>query len=254
MEDRPEDDRIARFLSLLPHVRIKNKGGEIELSSIPTTKPKEKVDSLKVLEYWLQEYVNEHHERLGFKHVKGPYDRGPDFEVLFDGRWVKAEAEVRYRSYVDHGHHEDRAFADVRVLIVLEEGEPPQAIEDQLPPHIVHVNQSDFTPWYEKRSREYAAKMRNSDPEREAFAFGEYLKGEIHRRWLAACPQTSRDLACCPDCNVCPYFGSGQPGDADWKFTAVAKSILEENPEPSDDFIDEFFDSAAIYILAERDC
>jgi hypothetical protein len=39
-------------------------------------------------------------------------------------------------------------------------------------------------------------------------------------------------MACCPQCNSCPYFGQGTAGEATEVFEALAFQFLEERDTP----------------------
>jgi hypothetical protein len=61
-----------------------------------------------VREYWVQQYIAANYERLGFKGLRGPFDSGPDLQVLHRGQWVHAEAEVACDNYIQQKHHQNR--------------------------------------------------------------------------------------------------------------------------------------------------
>lgn len=116
---------------------------------------KDRVTSNRVLEYWVQQYVANNHQRLGFQDFKGPFDTGPDFQVLHDRKWVDAEVEVTWRSYLWHKHHEDSRWDACVFLIVLSEAKPDAAARKLLPRNILHLDKDHFAEWYREAATAY---------------------------------------------------------------------------------------------------
>ena len=51
-------------------------------------------------EKWLQKYIKEFHQQIGFAQIHGPYSYGADFKGIYAGQAVKIEAEWRYADYI----------------------------------------------------------------------------------------------------------------------------------------------------------
>lgn len=116
----------------------------------------ERVDQDKVLEYWVQQYVIANYTSLGFKALEGPFGSGPDFRVLYKGRWTQTEVEVVCENYVLHKHHTNSKWAKCRILIVLSGSPPSPELKPQLPNSIIHIDRAHFTEWYRLAARQYA--------------------------------------------------------------------------------------------------
>jgi hypothetical protein len=182
-------------------------------------------------EHWVQQYVKENFEHLGFDHIEGPYSQGPDYRARPRGTeaLVEVEVEVRFRNYVKHGHHESRAFSKVGILIVLEEGEPPDDIRPHLPAKIIHVDRQHFVAWYENANRDYDYRRPEIQGVLQQRAPLAVIAGGFHGRWVEVCPHKERDMASCPDCDGCPYFGNGEPGEAGDVFLEMAIAFAESH-------------------------
>ena len=151
--------------------------------------PSEQVEELRVREYWVQMYVKENYRKLGFSTLEGPFDRGPDFQVTYEGCETYAEVEVCCDNYVKHGHPDDSRFnPDVAILIVLERIDPSDEIKDQLPKRIIHLDTEDFEKWYCRATREYAIQKEKEQPTKRAAAKLRLLAWEFQRRYCALCP------------------------------------------------------------------
>ncbi len=139
-----------------------------------------------VIEVWVQRYIKEHFRRMGFDDLKGPHGRGPDFELLFNGRWVIAEAEVYCRNYVKHKHHEDPRWASCEVLIVLESKEPASDIRPKLPKTIEHIDKAHFAEWFRPFAAEQFEAEEKEWPALRDFGIATFqhdiLASEIRRR------------------------------------------------------------------------
>jgi hypothetical protein len=151
--------------------------------------PSEQVEELCVLEYWVQLYVKENYQKLGFSLLKGPFGRGPDFLVTYEGRETYAEVEVRCENHVKHGHPNDSRYnPDVEILVVLEPADPSDEIKDQLPAKVIHLDKKHFEQWYSRATREYAIQKEKEQPTKKAAAKLRLLAWEFQRRFHAVSP------------------------------------------------------------------
>ena len=189
----------------------------------------ERVKTDKVKEYWVQQYVLHNFKHLGFSSITGPNDTGPDFTTKIKGKRVAIEVEVLCENYVAHGHPDDSSFDKVGILIVLESNNPPPALKRQLPKRIIHVDKDHFTEWYIAAAREYAKqKEKEAEPERNRVRL-HVLTGEFKSRWVAVCGHKERDMALCPDCDSCPYYGEPHTATADFENLALT-FLANRNP------------------------
>lgn len=124
-------------------------------------------------EYWLQVYVKENYQKLGFESIEGPFDRGYDFRAVFDGERVVVEAETKARNFVyhNHNHHE------VDFLIVLNNNQNGVVKKMQseewtklLPKTIIEVDHEDFIKSTHERRKSIAIRKR-----REEEQYGEFV-------------------------------------------------------------------------------
>ncbi len=69
-------------------------------------------------ENWLQRYIKEYHQQIGFTQLHGPYKYGADFKGVYAGKPVKIEAEWDYSDYISHKH--SLSFADILVVATLD--------------------------------------------------------------------------------------------------------------------------------------
>jgi hypothetical protein len=174
------------------------------------------------LESWVQRYVKENFERFGFERIKGPFDKGPDFQALPKGgdSFVDIEVEVLCRNYIKHGHPGSAAFSKVAILIVLEDQPPTADIRPLLPPTIIHIDRAHFVTWYERANPKYEYRRPGVQPGLQMLACVNVIASEFLSRWVEICPHKERDMAICPHCDMCPYFG--EPGEAEETFTNMA--------------------------------
>jgi hypothetical protein len=196
----------------------------------------EKVEADDVLEYWVQQYVSSNPDQFGLKELAGPFKQGPDFKAKVRGYHgnVDIEVEVLSQNYIKHGHPEDRRWDNVKVLIVLEEKEPDEDMRKKLPKKILHVNKKHFEGWYREADRQYALKKEPVNAVNRAAAKVGVIAGRVHLNWLEVCPHKQRDMATCPDCNYCPYFGQGcMDGEASEVFEEIALRFLQERNTPA---------------------
>jgi hypothetical protein len=195
----------------------------------------ERVEADAVQEWWVQRYVASNPDQLGLKELEGPFETGPDFKAKVRGYRGKVdiEVEVRCQNYISHGHPKDRRWDNVKVLIVLEESEPDRAMRAKLPKKILHIDKTHFEGWYREAARRYAERKAPQDEVNNAFAKLDIIAGRVHHNWLEVCPHKERDMAVCPSCNVCPYFGQGlMDGEASRVFEDIALSFLQQRNTP----------------------
>lgn len=148
-----------------------------------------------IQELWAQLYVLLEFRELGFVKVKGPYRKGPDFRVSRKRRWAWAEVETRWQNYFRHGHHLSAAFDRVEYLILLSSDAPVANKLAELPPKIIYIDRRRFQAWFERAL---------SDNLRI-----ELLAGAMQEYWTTICSDREREMAQCPNCDNCPYFGEG---------------------------------------------
>ncbi len=98
-------------------------------------------------EYWLQRYIKENNRQMGFTDFHGPYNIGPDFKGVYQGKRVKIEVEWDYANYIQHKHPPD--FADI--LIVGTYKAAPERLREKLPRFIIHVDSAEVIKWAQPR-------------------------------------------------------------------------------------------------------
>ena len=104
-------------------------------------------------EYWYQQYVKAHPHEFGFTESEGPFDSGPDFIGVLDGRQVRIEVETDYVSYRQHGH----PIFEVLIVGVLEP--PLQSMASFLPPTIKNLDPQKVMDWSEPMRGVYRKEM-----------------------------------------------------------------------------------------------
>lgn len=98
-------------------------------------------------EYWLQRYIKEHYQQIGFTEIHGPYKYGADFKGVHDEKPVKIEAEWEYTDYISHKH--SPGFADVLVVATLEP--VPRHLKGKLPAFVIHLSREQVEEWAQPR-------------------------------------------------------------------------------------------------------
>lgn len=163
----------------------------------------ERAESSDIREYWIQEYVKENYAKLGFSKIEGPFDVGPDFKGVYNGKKSIIEAERDFQSYIQHKHNEDERFKEVNVLIVMNPSEPSEEIKAKLPKTIIYLDLNDFVEWWRPKASAYAKTKRIQ-------GLIDLIAGEFYRRFfskfVAECGDKDRDMSTCPECDLCPYF------------------------------------------------
>jgi hypothetical protein len=104
-------------------------------------------------EYWLQQYVKEHYRELGFSQLEGPFETGPDFTGVYQGKPVKVEAELKYEGYLQH----PQGWADILIVGTLEP--VPARCKDKLPLNIIPINPQKVLEWSKPLRQAYRQKM-----------------------------------------------------------------------------------------------
>ena len=183
-------------------------------ANITITSPqlRECAESGDIREYWVQQYVKNNYEKLGFSEIAGPFDEGPDFKGVYGGKSVYIEVERVCGSYVEHGHHQDRRFEEVEVLIVLGKSNLTDRAKKKLPNTIVQINIDDFMQCLPTLVKDYTTNKRLN-------LRIKLLAGEFYKRFHQNCDNKERQLSACtgdpdadgPPCGFCPY--SGKPDD-----------------------------------------
>jgi hypothetical protein len=218
----PLEKRLRVWESMIANHSVRahvNDEGLSELGIIGGGRsPPERLVRNDVYEVWMHKYIIAHHKRLGFRKVEGPRNVGPDFRVQHRGKWHLAEAEIDWRRYLHHTHHTSPAFAAVRFLIVLSES-MPSARDSVALPKIVGIDRAHFGEWYARACGEYA---RKHQPGEKLTARVNLIAGAMQEHWVRICPDAGRQMASCPDCNSCRYFGDGTAGEAVGVFQRLA--------------------------------
>jgi hypothetical protein len=98
-------------------------------------------------EIWLQKYIKEHSQQIGFTQLHGPYNFGADFKGIYAGNPVKIEAEWEYSDYISHKH--SLSFADVLVVATLEP--VPPLLKANLPTIIINLDREQVLEWAQPR-------------------------------------------------------------------------------------------------------
>jgi len=183
-----------------------------------------------IREYWIQGYVKDNFKKLGFSQIKGPFNKGPDFNGVYQGKGVIIEVERTCQSFIEHGHHKDPRFKDVDILIILSPTELPEDLKRLLPKTIVTIDIDDFVEYWHPRARDYARA-------KEVEGILDLIAGEFQRRFVQDCTDKNRDMATCPECSLCPYFGEGtQEAPIVFEDFALQFIISYKHPIGADDF------------------
>jgi len=164
---------------------------------------KKRVQNKDIREYWIQQYVKNNYEKIGFSKIEGPFEIGPDFKGIYKGKKVIIEVERDWNSYLSHGHDKDERFRNVDFLIVLNHDKPFGKVRRNLPKRIVYIDIDDFIKWWVPELERYTKKKKIQ-------GFIDMISNEFHRRFIKNCTNKDKDLSTCPDCNSCAYFGKGE--------------------------------------------
>jgi hypothetical protein len=76
-----------------------------------------------------------------------------------------------------------------------------------LPQRVIHIDREHFLSWYEQAAK----------PELLGKEFGArvaIVAGAMMQHWTTICSDVDRDMATCPDCDNCAYFGNGSFNEA----------------------------------------
>jgi hypothetical protein len=177
----------------------------------------------KIEEKFAQQYVEEEYRRLGFTKVTGPFSKGPDFQVMMKRRWLWAEVETRWQNYKNHGHHLQKSFSNVVYLILLSPEEPRWEKRKELermghlPPQIIHIDRSHFLDWFKVKVSKLQAPINMQI---------DFVAGAMQDHWVTICSDKDREMAACPDCDNCAYFGEGMFNEANPFFRGLAARFI----------------------------
>ena len=94
-------------------------------------------------EIWLQKYIKEHYQQIGFTRLHGPYNYGADFKGFYANKPVKIEAEWDYSDYINHKH--TLRFADILVVATLKP--VPESLKEKLPSLIINLDREKVIEW-----------------------------------------------------------------------------------------------------------
>jgi hypothetical protein len=98
-------------------------------------------------EIWLQKYIKQHYQQIGFTDIHGPYSYGADFKGVYAGKPVKIEAEWEYADYISHKH--TLKFADI--LVVATPEPVPEHLRVKLPSIIINLDHDRVVEWAHPR-------------------------------------------------------------------------------------------------------
>jgi len=179
----------------------------------------ERAESSDIREYWIQGYVKDNYAKLGFSKIKGPFEIGPDFKGVYKGKKVIVEAERDYKSYIQHKHPEDERFKEVSILIVLNPSKPPKKIKDKLPKTTIYLNINDFVEWWRPKARAYA---KSKQTQNIISLIADEFQNMVTEMRNEYCSYQDRDMATCPDCDMCAYFeGPGLFKDGEYDYNEM---------------------------------
>lgn len=173
-----------------------------------------------IREYWIQEYFKDNFNKYeGISDVEGPFGTGPDFKGKIRGKEVMIEVERDCGCYLKHRHHLDSRFDKVELLVVLNPVEPKNS--EGLPANILFIDIPDFVEWFKPKARDYAI-------QKQRMQVVDRIAGYFKKLYYYECGDKERDMATCPYCELCPYFGGG--GGEGWvAFQDMAASFITYN-------------------------
>lgn len=155
-----------------------------------------------IREYWIQEYFKDNfHKYEGISDVEGPFGTGPDFKGKMNGKEVMIEVERDCSCYLSHRHHLDSRFNNVELLVVLSPTEPNNM--EGLLLNILFIDIPDFVEWFKPKARDYAI-------QKQRMQVVERIAGYYKKLYYLECGDKERDMAVCPNCELCPYFAEGE--------------------------------------------
>ena len=158
-------------------------------------------------EVWGQTYFKQFASQLGIEEVEGPFDTGPDFRGIYDGKRMWIEVERHWENFIEHGHDPRQ----VGLLVLMSPEEPPEDQKDRLPPRILHMDYWDVVRQTHDDRKDIALQF----SKRRYYAFKKWdvimrLQSIVHAFqtiWmLYACPDCSEFAN--EDCAMAFYFNS----------------------------------------------
>jgi hypothetical protein len=177
-------------------------------------------------EYWVQQYVAANYRDLGFDGCEGPFEHGPDFRLRRRKKWHVVEVETLASRYFKHGHHRDARWTDCTFLIVLKDDLSTEAARRA--PQIICIERRAFDAWCAPAMSAYAESRK---PETRSIAIEHQLHdiASVFRQLIVeTCASRDSDMAMCPSCEQCAYFGEGDFGSAARHFMRVAAKFVEQ--------------------------
>jgi hypothetical protein len=115
---------------------------------------------------------------------------GADFEGFYQGKRVKIEIEKSTKEYLQHGH--GAGFADI-VVVLLPRGPKIEGVK------VVKLDLEHFIKWWWPRAGWYKHW-------KEAWERLDWVAKAFASEFRANCPDKEREMATCPECDLCPYF------------------------------------------------
>jgi hypothetical protein len=177
------------------HMELYGEKVKFDVPDVPLTKSRLKtaMDCMRnghVREYWVQRYVKENAKKLKFSRL-AQHRTGPDFTGFYRGKRVRIEVEVKKENFILHKH--GPGWADM-LIVLSPEGPEIKGMKT------IYLDLKDFVRWWWPRSG--GLEVLNSielrlDQIASAFAYF----------FQEGCNDKERDMATCPNCNSCPYFG-----------------------------------------------
>jgi hypothetical protein len=116
----------------------------------------QEIKNNEIYESAIQNYVFENYQMFGITSIEGPFEVGPDFKGVWNGKTVEIEVERAYTDYKQHGHHKQHSFEKVEILICLDNKKPTKRSIQGLPQNIWYIDQKHFLTWYMVHRIKYA--------------------------------------------------------------------------------------------------
>lgn len=197
--------------------------------SFPTTTKEQMINELTILinrkklpELLLQKYFTNEYKFYCYDGIKGPFPKGPDFIVIKDGAEIQLELETDIFNYIIHKHHESDSFKNAEILAYLTYNERIEYYKN-VPKTFLQFDKDHFFLWCWKQyeDRFLVANL----VQRIEFIYDEYIR--IFAQVL--CDRKDSDMAICPNCSDCAYFGEEFVISSTNKYLKTYPEILTNN-------------------------